>query len=271
MIESLRARINALLKDWYETDRRSDLDEACWFMLDTTGRRWRPLILCAAAQDCNVLDDALLHVAACFEMLHCASLALDDLPCMDNADVRRGQLSCHRRFGEDVTILATLDLVSAAVSDIFEYERHTLKRPHPSIKTLLSRREILFGQFLDLHGKENGTPEERAYLKNGVTFEKMLGILDDLRGETAPGKPLAAWGVRIGSWHQAMDDLFDGRGDPALGGKPVGVDRAPLPDRELMDRAEALEREIRENAPGEASRAVIDALVADKWRAIEGK
>jgi geranylgeranyl diphosphate synthase type II len=78
------------------------------------GKRMRPLLMMLVARDLGCDSPALVDVACAVEMVHAASLILDDMPCMDNAMLRRGQPTVHVQFGEDVAILAAIGLLSRA-------------------------------------------------------------------------------------------------------------------------------------------------------------
>ena len=82
----------------------------------SAGKRMRPLLLMLVARDLGCASPAVIDVACAVELVHAASLMLDDMPCMDNALLRRGKPAIHVQYGEDVTILASIALLSRAFS-----------------------------------------------------------------------------------------------------------------------------------------------------------
>ncbi|MBZ5713779.1 polyprenyl synthetase family protein [Nannocystis pusilla] len=191
------------------------------------GARFRPEFCLAVAGACGDAHPALTDAAAAaIELLHCASLVYDDLPCFDDAAVRRGQATVHAAFGEELAILAGNALIVLA----FE----TLARaggPHPHLLPGLLRviargvggpSGIVAGQGWE---SESDLDDLGRYhrAKTGALFEAAIiaGAL------TGGGDPLqwTGLGYRLGEAYQIADDIRDAYGRPELLGKPVGQDR----------------------------------------------
>lgn len=192
------------------------------------GARFRPNFCIAVASACGDAHPALADAAAAaVELLHCASLVYDDLPCFDHAVVRRGHATVHAAYGEELAILAGNALIVLA----FE----TLARaggPQPQLLPGLMRviargvggpSGIVAGQGWE---SEAGPGDLGRYhrAKTGALFEAAV-----IAGAMAGGGDPLQWsglGYRLGEAYQIADDIRDAYGRPELLGKPVGQDRA---------------------------------------------
>lgn len=189
------------------------------------GARIRPTILLSVATACG--DDAPQvadAAATALELIHCASLVHDDLPCFDDADTRRGKPSTHRAFGEPLAILSGDSLIVMAFSALTEVaEIH----PERAIKLLgvLAERTgmpngICAGQGWESEEQVDLSAYHRA--KTGAMF-----IAATQMGAIAAGQDGELWdelGARIGEAFQVADDLRDALYDEATLGKPAGQD-----------------------------------------------
>ncbi|QJQ96345.1 MULTISPECIES: polyprenyl synthetase family protein [Halomonadaceae] len=167
----------------------------------SSGKRVRPTLLILAGQGLGSESPALLDLGCAVEMVHTASLILDDMPCMDNASLRRGQPTTHRQFGEDVAMLAAVALLSRAFGLIA-----TIEALPPDQRTQLVVRlsecvgmqGLAKGQYLDLHEGVQPRSVDAVMasndLKTGVLFETaiaMAAIVAAAPGPVAEG-PLGA-------------------------------------------------------------------------------
>ncbi|RYY50746.1 MAG: polyprenyl synthetase family protein, partial [Comamonadaceae bacterium] len=109
---SVDERLSSLLPE--AGDDQAGVAAAMRAAVMTPGKRLRPLLMLATGHALACRGPALLDLACAIEMVHCASLVLDDMPAMDDALLRRGQPTVHVRFGEDVAMLAAVALVSEA-------------------------------------------------------------------------------------------------------------------------------------------------------------
>ena len=172
--------------------------------------------------------DAVLEAAMACEMVHTASLLIDDLPSMDNADLRRGTPAFHVSHGEATTILAGIALVAEAVGIV-------ARAPGPAAQqagmaALLARAVgtagLCEGQMRDLSpGKSAAGVEQEHDLKTGALFVcgfEMVALAADVGPERQAA--LAALGLPLGRCFQCLDDLSDALGTEASTGKSVGRD-----------------------------------------------
>lgn len=193
------------------------------------GRRVRPLLLVLVAKDLGGRLPGLLDLGCAVEMVHCASLALDDLPCMDNATLRRGEPALHRRVGEDVATLSAVALIARAfavlaAADVNPTIRATLVE---HLSAAIGTMGLVRGQFEDLHESCRSRPQDEIALTNhfktGVLFAaamQMVGLAVGASAEQAAA--LERFSYDLGQAFQLCDDLRDG---DAGFGKDIGQDR----------------------------------------------
>lgn len=201
------------------------------------GARVRPRLVLAVAGACGDGVPALTDAGACaIELLHCASLVHDDLPCFDDAAVRRGRPSVHRAHGERLAVLAGDGLIVLAFQVIaaampLRPERAALLLATISASVGLPRG-IVAGQAWECESAVSLTEYQRE--KTGSLFEAAA-----VAGAEAAGAPSAPWrrfGELLGEAYQVADDIRDVVSDPQQIGKPVGRDVAlarPSSAREL--------------------------------------
>ena len=195
------------------------------------GARIRARLCLAVAGACGDPSPALTDAAAAaIELLHCASLVHDDLPCFDDAAVRRGRPSVHRAFGEPLAVLAGDALIVLAFETIVRAATSTGGQDQGRLPRLVSAiargvggaRGIIAGQAWESEPRVPLAIYHRA--KTGALFEAAARA-----GAFAAGGDGAAWsrfGQRFGEAYQVADDIGDASGDPDEIGKPVGVDAA---------------------------------------------
>lgn len=191
------------------------------------GARVRPRLLLAATRAAGGHDDPLAYAAAAaVEFLHCASLAHDDLPCFDDADVRRGLPTVHQAFGEAMAVLVGDGLIVLA----FDVLARALEaRPAVGVRplTLLAsaagaRGGLVAGQAWELEGEVDLSAYHRA--KTASLFEASAAIGATLAGVEAT--PFARLGRTLGMTYQLADDVCDRVGDAEDLGKHPGRDAA---------------------------------------------
>ena len=190
------------------------------------GHRIRPQLLLAVAAACGDREaGAADAAAAAIELLHCASLVHDDLPCFDNADLRRGKPSTHTQFGEPLAVLVGDALIVLA----FETVAKGVKQPARLGRLISivaeavgSPRGIVAGQAWESEAAIPLSDYQRA--KTGALF-----VGATLAGAAAAGADPAPWrklGEKIGEAYQVADDLRDVLCDAEELGKPIGQDAA---------------------------------------------
>jgi len=232
-LDTLRQAIENRLDHWLNHDAaRADLlTSAMRAAALGAGKRMRPLLVMLVARDLGCTSPALVDVACAVELVHAASLILDDMPCMDNALLRRGRPTIHVQFGEDVTILAAVALLSrafgilAAAQDVPPAVRARLVA---RLAETVGTQGLVQGQFLDLRGNR-GTENDIAVtneLKTGV----LLGVAVDMaaivaQAEDGVAASLRAFALAAGHAFQLRDDFLDVAGnDSAVTGKDTGKD-----------------------------------------------
>ena len=199
----------------------------------TPGKRFRPLLTLLAARRCGLDDWRALDAACAIELTHAASLLLDDLPCMDNAAMRRGQPTAHRIFGEDIAILAAVGLLNEAYGVIASSDsldgatRSTLCR---RLAATVGPAGLLGGQEFDLRDRKRATDAAVIarfnHAKTGVLMQAAVEfgaiVAGAHEGET---QRLREFGRHLGDAFQMLDDLLDATGDETALRKDVGQDR----------------------------------------------
>jgi geranylgeranyl diphosphate synthase type II len=193
------------------------------------GHRIRPSLTLAVSRACGDSDPAAADAGAvAVELLHCASLAHDDLPCFDDADLRRGKPSLHKAFGAPLAVLAGDALIVLA----FETLARAMTRRPSRLATMIgivgaavgAPRGIVAGQAWECEPTAPLSEYQRA--KTGALF---IGAAQ--AGALAAGADPAPWralGDKIGEAYQVADDLRDVLCDAEELGKPVGQDAARL-------------------------------------------
>lgn len=229
-----QAQLEAHLDRLLPVDPESRLRTAMRYSLFAGGKRLRPLLVRAAAEATGVADDSWLYPAAALEMIHTYSLIHDDLPAMDNDDLRRGQPTSHRQYDEATAILAGDALQSLA----FE---HLAQTPSTSADVRLQMVLLLAqkagqagmvgGQMLDLQAENQALDQQQLaqihHLKTGALIEASL-LLGALCGGVAEPVPtaLARYGRLVGLAFQITDDILDVTTSTHVLGKPQGSDLA---------------------------------------------
>ena len=231
-IDTLRSAIDDRIEQLLSANGQSDsLAKAMRTSALSAGKRMRPLLVMLVARDLGCASPALIDVACSVELVHAASLILDDLPCMDDASLRRGKPAIHIQFGEDVAILASVALLSRAfgvLSQSQDIQPATRARLVATLAQTVGDQGLVRGQFEDLHGGAR-TPEQIATtneLKTGL----LLGVAVDMasimcHADERVAQQLRAFALAAGQAFQIKDDLLDGPGnDSTVTGKDVGKD-----------------------------------------------
>jgi farnesyl diphosphate synthase len=197
------------------------------------GKRLRPLLTIAAAQLFAIDRERALRVGCAIEAIHVYSLIHDDLPCMDDADLRRGKATVHKAFGEAEAVLAGDSLHALA----FEILAHQATHDDPWVRSDLvlelaravGPAGMAGGQMMDLvaEGQQLDLPSitRLQQLKTGALIEYSVEaacIMVRLNHEART--PYRGYARNIGLAFQIADDLIDHSGDQAAAGKPTGKD-----------------------------------------------
>lgn len=184
------------------------------------GKRIRPLLLLLAAHDmgCDSQQPGLLDLACAVEMVHAASLMLDDIPSMDNAQMRRGRPTVHREFGANVAILAAIALLSRAFEVIALAPGLAAQRKSDAIAELsaaVGLQGLVQGQFQDLHDGAHARSAEAIELTNELKTSVLFRATLQMAAIAANASPtvrqnLSAFAQDLGLAFQLLDDLTDG-------------------------------------------------------------
>jgi geranylgeranyl diphosphate synthase type II len=232
-VDALRARVDERLLAWIpapqpDTDAVSCAMHACAL---APGKRLRPLLLLLAAEDLGVEAGDVIDAACALEMVHAASLALDDLPCMDDAQMRRGRPALHVLHGDDIAILAAVALLGQA----FAAAGSSTLAPAVRVRCMtvmaeaIGPRGLVGGQCRDLR---DGRAERNAesivqtnHLKTGSLFAAAVEMAAlAAHADAATRAALAAFAIELGQAFQLADDIADACGSAAALGKDVGRD-----------------------------------------------
>lgn len=211
----------------------SRLSEAMSTSIKKGGKRLRPMLTLACANLFNVPKAQAVRVGAAIEMVHCYSLIHDDLPAMDNADLRRGHPSCWREFGEATAILAGDSLLPLAFEVLGDEATHPLPQVRLSLIQALAASSgaagMAGGQMLDLsphliHSVDMATTMQN--LKTGCLIALSCEAGAILAEASADDRTrLRQFGFLFGLAYQIQDDLLDIEGNVKDLGKPIGMDK----------------------------------------------
>lgn len=206
--------------------------QAMKYSLLSGGKRIRPILLLEFYALCGGNGDSALNFAAALEMIHTYSLIHDDLPCMDNDNMRRGRPSCHKAFGEDTALLAGDALLTLAFKTAAETDGIPADRVLKAIAVLAENAGI--------SGMVGGQVEDLAFEKSGATIDELRGMYlkktscllsaGAVCGSILAGadeeelKYAAEYAEKLGLAFQIIDDILDCTSDEKTLGKPIGSD-----------------------------------------------
>jgi farnesyl diphosphate synthase len=204
------------------------------------GKRFRPFLLVESASLFDVPREQALMAGVALECVHCYSLVHDDLPAMDNDDLRRGQPTAHKAFDEATAILAGDGLLTFAFDILARPETHPSAAVRVDLVLALARAAglggMVGGQMLDLAAEgrfDRGVPQQLAEAEVATLQAMKTGALlkfaccaGAILGQSSPAQreALDRYGTAVGKAFQIADDLLDVEGDPALVGKQTGKD-----------------------------------------------
>ncbi|MEO1135701.1 MAG: polyprenyl synthetase family protein [Pseudomonadota bacterium] len=203
--------------------------------LMSPGKRLRPLITLLACRQCGGDPAEALDGACAVEMMHAASLIIDDLPCMDDASLRRNCVATHVAYGEGVSILAAITLVNDAYRIIAQMERIDPRERiliTEKLSMAIGLEGLAGGQERDLarHGDapQGGMREiEQSHMeKTGALFAAAAGIGAVIAGARAVEiEAMEKYGGALGLAYQTFDDVIDSECDETQTGKDAGKDQ----------------------------------------------
>ena len=225
-------RIEAYLQECFQEDApQKELFEAMRYSLLAGGKRLRPALTQAFCELCGGNAEEALPFGAAIEMVHTYSLIHDDLPCMDNDDLRRGKPTNHRVYGEATAVLAGDALLTAAFSQLAK-AKLPAGRIVEAVRVLsLCAGELgmVGGQVLDMDAEARECTEQEVYdiqsRKTGALISAacQLGVIA-AGGSEKQQAAASAYAESLGLAFQIEDDILDVVGDAQKLGKAVGVD-----------------------------------------------
>ncbi len=231
--DELRATVDAYLASMRFSDDAvtSGLEEAMRYSLLAGGKRIRPVLALATARAIRRPEAELLPFAAAVELIHTYSLIHDDLPAMDDDDLRRGRPTCHVAFGEDVAILAGDGLYAEAFHHVLQRqagEPADVLRALCELAAATGVNGMVGGQYLDVH-ESAGPGADGLRTLHGLKTGRLIGASVEcvllLAGEDDDAtSAYRRYASELGVLFQIVDDILDVTGNADTLGKPQGSD-----------------------------------------------
>ncbi len=226
--KSLRSAVPAA------TTKPATIHRAMRYSLLSGGKRLRPLLCCAASQACGGNARLALPAACAVEMVHAYSLIHDDLPCMDDDDLRRGKPTSHIVFGEGMAVLAGDALLTEAFAVLAKAKpraRHGAAGLVAELARAAGSRGLIAGQVADLEAERRKPTEPALYFihaaKTGMLLRAALKLGAMCGGATsAQLAALDRFGFALGLAFQIQDDILDATQSAEKLGKTAGKDAA---------------------------------------------
>ncbi|MFQ5809008.1 MAG: polyprenyl synthetase family protein [Armatimonadota bacterium] len=241
--------------------------EAMRYSTQAGGKRIRAAMVRAAAQTFGAPKEHVLPTACGIEMIHAATLIHDDLPCIDDGDLRRGKPSCHRVFGEATALLAGDALLIAGLRAIatqsppFGPER--VAGTVAEVADLAGIGGVIAGEAVDIEAEgQPPDPDTLAFIhdrKTAALFRAAVRAGAILAGAPESGlQALTEYATALGLAFQVTDDILDVVGDPEATGKQTGTDaekgKLTYPAVWGLEGARTRAEELAEDARGAAAR-----------------
>ena len=231
--DHLRGRVDAYLETvvFSGLPGLAGLEEAMRYSLLAPGKRIRPVLALATAGALRADAATFLPLAAALELIHTYSLIHDDLPAMDDDDLRRGRPTCHVAFGENVAILAGDALYAEAFRHVLSAQTGPAERILRAVVELAAATGVdgmVGGQFLDVCGRADPGPDGLRTihaLKTGRLIAAAVECVLILMDVGPPERThYARFAAELGVLFQIVDDILDVTGTDAALGKPSGSD-----------------------------------------------
>jgi geranylgeranyl diphosphate synthase type II len=232
--EHLRSEVEAFLERvrFSEEFGTAGLEEAMRYSLLAGGKRIRPVLALATAEATGRARESVMPLAAALELIHTYSLIHDDLPAMDDDDLRRGRLTCHKAYGEDVAILAGDALYAEAFKLLLSEQTgdpRAILRAAARLAGATGVQGMVGGQYIDVT-ETAGTGDvglRRLHeLKTGqlisVSIESVLLLDPEARADTL--EAFCVFAGELGLLFQIVDDILDVTGSEETLGKQQGAD-----------------------------------------------
>jgi geranylgeranyl diphosphate synthase type II len=235
-LETMAAETDAALERFLpkEEQRPSTIHSAMRYSVFAGGKRLRPILCIAAAEACGGTVEDALPPACAVELMHTYSLVHDDLPAMDDDDLRRGRPTCHKVYGEGMAVLCGDALLTEAfivLSQTKGTKRYGAREYVAELAATGGSLKLIGGQVLDLEGEgKKLTVEDLVRIHEAKTAALLIASLK-LGGMTANAKPekiqaLSDFGYALGLAFQVIDDILDVTQSTEVLGKTAGKDAA---------------------------------------------
>ncbi|HET7111486.1 MAG TPA: polyprenyl synthetase family protein [Gemmatimonadales bacterium] len=239
LLEEVRRRVDERLADWagrLAARRRGAEGDAMAYAIASPGKRVRAALVRASYLACGGGSDAIDEVAAAVEIVHAYSLVHDDLPCMDNDDLRRGRPTTHRAFSVEVATRAGFLMVPVAAevlahaAELLRLDANRLGRMAEVLFAASGVEGMVGGQWLDLEAEQQALGLDALVAvhrgKTGALIQASceLGALAAGASDTMVRR-IAAFGADIGLAFQVADDVLDSTASSEVLGKTAGLDR----------------------------------------------
>jgi geranylgeranyl diphosphate synthase type II len=214
--------------------RPTTIHEAMRYAIFAGGKRLRPVLCLAAAEACGGNPADALAPACAVELLHTYSLVHDDLPAMDDDDLRRGRPTCHKIFGEGMAVLCGDALLTEAflvLSQAPTNKRYSTRDYIAELAETGGSRKLIGGQVMDLEGEgKKLTQRELVRIHESKTAALLASSLrlGAMTAHATPGKLAAItdFGYHLGLAFQVIDDILDVTQSTEVLGKTAGKDQA---------------------------------------------
>jgi geranylgeranyl diphosphate synthase type II len=228
----LRLKVEQRLSELVPAGSATDsLKEALRHSLLAPAKRARAILTLVTARELGGTEDSALDFACSIEMVHAASLILDDLPSMDDAELRRGLPANHRIFGEATAILAAIALLNRAYGVIANSDGLSSEKRVEAVKVLdwsVGTEGLVRGQQDDLgKGREHMSSAELEKMyarKTGALFAAAAECGAIAAGQPSLRERMRQFGLDLGVGFQVLDDVLDARGTSDRAGKDVDQD-----------------------------------------------
>jgi len=225
--------INSYLESQLKEGVPQKLFDAMNYSLNAGGKRIRPVLMIESAKVCGLeKSEIIIDIAVAIEMIHTYSLIHDDLPSMDNDDLRRGKPTCHKVFGEAIAILSGDGLLTYAFEKISSVKNIKSEKLLKVINILSHNTGIygmVAGQAADILAEKEKSFNDIKFIHENKTAKFIMAccqigaVLAD--AEEKEENALKNYGYNIGMAFQIWDDILDEIGDTEKLGKTAGKDR----------------------------------------------
>lgn len=231
MIEKIDKELSQFL-DKYKKEYKESVFEAMAYSLLASGKRIRPILCLSFAKLCAGSEKDAMPFACAVEMIHCYSLIHDDLPCMDNDDLRRGRPTNHKVFGEDIALIAGDGLLTMAFEIMLnaQIESDKIVKASKSLAKYAGVHGMIGGQCIDLQSegkildikqlKAMNMGKTVAIIKSACEMGVIVGGGTERQIDSAK-----EYAESLGMAFQIRDDILDVIGDKNELGKNIGMDK----------------------------------------------